>query len=190
MSLNDYLDGLLGEPGPETAAQWETYLASALAPEPESCVRSSRVLADSRDEHILLERQPWPTLHSLLGFDSATSLTEDVGRITLESEHTPEPEEEESEDASAVVARLHSHLSPAAYVHLMEVLASGRGDEEIQSDLVEILGFEGEGFALVELVLRPGARRDIIAAERGGKVRRPPYSSLLPLASLPHVPPC
>jgi antiviral helicase SLH1 len=53
----------------------------------------------------------------------------------------------------------------------MEVLASGRSDEEIQSDLVEILGFEGEGFTLVELILRPGARRDIIATERGGKVR-------------------
>lgn len=54
----------------------------------------------------------------------------------------------------------------------MEVLGSGRSNEEIQSDLVEILGFEGEGFTLVEQILRPGARRDIISTERGGgKVR-------------------
>ncbi|CAK9780073.1 Sec63-domain-containing protein [Cutaneotrichosporon oleaginosum] len=156
MSLTDYLDGLLGEPGPSTTAQWEAYLASAPAPEAPS------------DEHILLERTPWPTLHSLLGIDTVTDITEDVGRIAIDDT----PEEEEAGDASALVARLHAHLSPGAYVHLMEVLASGRSDEEIQSDLVEILGFEGEGFNLVELILRPGARRDILAAERGGK-RKP-----------------
>lgn len=55
----------------------------------------------------------------------------------------------------------------------MELLASGRTNEEIQSDLVEILGFEGEGFSIVEEILRPGARREIISSERGGgKVRR------------------
>ncbi|BEI88967.1 uncharacterized protein CcaverHIS019_0203290 [Cutaneotrichosporon cavernicola] len=162
MSLNDYLSGLLSDSN--STEQWEAYLSTAPALEAES------------DEHILLDRTPWPTVHSLLGIDAGSNgIVEDLSHISLdtpEPEPQPETEPEPEGDASALVARLHAHLSPGAYVHLMEVLASGRSNEEIQSDLVEILGFEGEGFALVQDILRPGVRRDVIAAEKGGK-RKP-----------------
>lgn len=40
----------------------------------------------------------------------------------------------------------------------MSLLSSNRSNEDIQSELVEILGFEGQGLQLVEGVLKPGAR--------------------------------
>jgi len=50
----------------------------------------------------------------------------------------------------------------------VDLLSSPRSDEDIQSELVEILGFEGDGLSLVEDVLRPGNRAALVAAERRG----------------------
>jgi len=46
-------------------------------------------------------------------------------------------------------------------------LTSTRTNEDIQSELVEILGFEGQGLQLVEELLQPGARE--VFEEDGGK---------------------
>lgn len=40
---------------------------------------------------------------------------------------------------------------------------------DIQSELVETLGFEGEGLSLVEELLRPGVRQALVAGSKGGK---------------------
>jgi antiviral helicase SLH1 len=47
-------------------------------------------------------------------------------------------------------------------------LSSGRTNEDIQSELVEIMGFEGDGLSLVEDLLKPGARELVL--KNGGKV--------------------
>lgn len=64
------------------------------------------------------------------------------------------------------------HLQPTAYVSLLDLLGSPRSDMDIQSELVEILGFEGDGLALVEEVLRPEIRSALVVAERGGAVHK------------------
>ena len=55
-------------------------------------------------------------------------------------------------------------------------MSSGRPNADIQSELVEILGFEGQGLQLVEELLRPRARELVMEEVRGhvefsGKVR-------------------
>jgi antiviral helicase SLH1 len=63
----------------------------------------------------------------------------------------------------------------STFSSLIGLLSSSRSNEEIQSELVEILGFEGEGLQLVEELLRPGAR-DRVVQESGlvnGKVSDP-----------------
>lgn len=52
---------------------------------------------------------------------------------------------------------------------LLNLLSSPADDDGIQSELVEILGFEGDGLSLVEQVLRPGVRRALVEAEQQGK---------------------
>ena len=60
---------------------------------------------------------------------------------------------------------LSSHLTaPTAVDSLKSLLASSRTNEDIQSELVEILGFEGDGLQLVEETLRPGAREYILSS--------------------------
>jgi antiviral helicase SLH1 len=61
----------------------------------------------------------------------------------------------------------------STFSSLIGLLSSSRSNEEIQSELVEILGFEGEGLQLVEELLRPG-KRDRVVQDSGlvnGKVR-------------------
>jgi len=52
-------------------------------------------------------------------------------------------------------------------------MSSDRSNDDIQSELVEILGFEGDGLALVEELLRPGVREALMHDMRGSgpKVR-------------------
>lgn len=45
---------------------------------------------------------------------------------------------------------------------LSSLLASSRSNEDIQLELVEILGFEGAGLQLVEELLRPGNRAAVL----------------------------
>jgi antiviral helicase SLH1 len=47
-------------------------------------------------------------------------------------------------------------------------MSSDRSNDDIQSELVEILGFEGDGLALVEELLRPGIREALMSDMRGG----------------------
>lgn len=70
----------------------------------------------------MLERTPWPTLHSLLGIDAADGLTDDVADLSLAPSAAPSaaPSEpmsrqesfdalpSQSKDASALLARLHA----------------------------------------------------------------------------------
>ena len=60
-----------------------------------------------------------------------------------------------------------SHLPiSSAFSSLIGLLSTKRPSEEIQSELVEILGFEGDGLSLVEELLQLGAR-DRVVAESG-----------------------
>lgn len=72
-----------------------------------------------------------------------------------------------------------SHLPVAStFSSLIGLISTQRSNEDIQSELVEILGFEGDGLALVEQLLQPGAR-DAVVQESGllnGKVRRTLYT--------------
>lgn len=102
--------------------------------------------------------------------------------------HLDDEDEHEDDNAhaapdaatSALLARLHRyvpflrpyapadsrHLPAPAFTALIELLASARSDEELQLELVEILGFEGDALELVEAVLRPGVRTSLVSAER------------------------
>lgn len=50
-------------------------------------------------------------------------------------------------------------------------MSSDRSNDDIQSELVEILGFEGDGLALVEELLRTGVREALMADMRGSGSR-------------------
>jgi len=50
-------------------------------------------------------------------------------------------------------------------------MSSDRSNDDIQSELVEILGFEGDGLALVEELLRPGVREALMSDMRGSGPR-------------------
>lgn len=58
--------------------------------------------------------------------------------------------------------------APSQYLSLTTLMSSERSNDDIQSELVEILGFEGDGLALVEELLRPGIREALINDMRGG----------------------
>jgi len=58
--------------------------------------------------------------------------------------------------------------APSQYLSLTTLMSSERSNDDIQSELVEILGFEGDGLALVEELLRPGVREALINDMRGG----------------------
>ncbi|EIW72173.1 hypothetical protein TREMEDRAFT_70643 [Tremella mesenterica DSM 1558] len=49
----------------------------------------------------------------------------------------------------------------STYNALVALLSSKQSDEDIQSELVEILGFEGDGLSLVEEILKPGVRESL-----------------------------
>jgi antiviral helicase SLH1 len=51
---------------------------------------------------------------------------------------------------------------------LTTLLGSERSNDDIQSELVEVLGFEGDGLALVEELLRPGVRDAFLDDLQGG----------------------
>lgn len=54
----------------------------------------------------------------------------------------------------------------STFSSLIGLISSQRSNEDIQSELVEILGFEGDGLSLVEELLQPGAR-DLVVQESG-----------------------
>jgi hypothetical protein len=59
------------------------------------------------------------------------------------------------------------------FTALVGLIGTKRSNEDIQSELVEILGFEGDGLGLVEELMQPGAR-DRVVEESGlfNQVRR------------------
>lgn len=71
---------------------------------------------------------------------------------------------------------------PSQYLSLTTLLSSDRSNDDIQSELVEVLGFEGDGLALVEELLRPGVREALLDDLRGGSRVRP-----IKLRSLPRI---
>jgi hypothetical protein len=58
--------------------------------------------------------------------------------------------------------------APSQFISLTTLLSSERSNDDIQLELVEILGFEGDGLALVEELLRPGVREALLNDIRGG----------------------
>ncbi|KAL1410863.1 putative steryl acetyl hydrolase mug81 [Vanrija albida] len=171
MSADTYLDTLLasaGEPGPQTAAhrEWEALLSSFEA-------------EGAADPHapppLKHSRSPWPTLHDLLGQDADLAREDEhdaelAARVAAMSvEPGPSEHAAPSVDVDSLRVKLHNHLPPSAVISLFELLASPTDDDGIQSGLVEVLGFEGEGFNLVHEILVPGVRSALVAAERGKK---------------------
>ncbi|WWC91889.1 uncharacterized protein L201_006838 [Kwoniella dendrophila CBS 6074] len=68
---------------------------------------------------------------------------------------------------SDLVTRIQSHLPvQSAFNSLTQLLSSKKSNDEIQSELIEIMGFEGNGLELVEEILKTG-NRDIIVDELG-----------------------
>ena len=61
----------------------------------------------------------------------------------------------------------------SSYNHLISLLSSPRPNEEIQSELVEVLGFEGQGLQLVEELLKPGARELMLEFSRNNDSEMP-----------------
>ncbi len=49
----------------------------------------------------------------------------------------------------------------------MSLLSSPRSDEDIQLELVEIMGFEGDALTLVEELLKPGGRASVLKTING-----------------------
>lgn len=75
----------------------------------------------------------------------------------------------------------------SSFNSLASILASSRSNEDIQLELVELLGFEGEGLQLVEEILRHGVRQDVVAqlttqAGRPTRSASPPKVSTATLA--------
>lgn len=68
-----------------------------------------------------------------------------------------------SKDSECNAQADFSHLPvTSSFNSLVELLSSPRSNEEIQLELVEILGFEGAGLQLVEDILKPGTRGPLV----------------------------
>lgn len=57
--------------------------------------------------------------------------------------------------------RYYRHI-PATFGSLVNLLSTPRSNDDIQSELIEVMGFEGDALSLVEELLKPGARQDVI----------------------------
>ncbi|KAK4688426.1 hypothetical protein P7C73_g1686, partial [Tremellales sp. Uapishka_1] len=110
-------------------------------------VTDSIVSPTSNDhEAVQFEETPWPSILDRFGVEGRE---EDVFTDIYE---------EEKPDAE-LVERVKRHLTTAStYTSLLSLLRSSRSNEDIQLELVELMGFEGDGLSLVEEMLRPGAR--------------------------------
>ncbi|WWD03969.1 hypothetical protein V865_002029 [Kwoniella europaea PYCC6329] len=77
-----------------------------------------------------------------------------------------------------LVKRIQSHLPvQSTFTSLIALLSSSKSNDEIQSELIEIMGFEGNGLELVEEILKPGAREVIVDEVGSGGSKSKPQSS-------------
>ncbi|WWC72186.1 uncharacterized protein I206_106146 [Kwoniella pini CBS 10737] len=72
-------------------------------------------------------------------------------------------ESRQNKSGQNLLTRIQSHLTITSTLNsLITLLSSSKSDDEIQSELIEIMGFEGDGLELVEEILKPGIRDMIV----------------------------
>ncbi|WVQ84529.1 hypothetical protein IAT38_006683 [Cryptococcus sp. DSM 104549] len=152
MSVQHYIDSLFQPPGTSHDSDWEALIAGL----------ESTHLAFDNDAELsepVFETSPWPSVLDYITDSPAAP----------PAPPTPPPAEPEPVVASGsssvvkedLIDRLRRHI-PATYNSLVNLLSTPRSNDDIQLELIEIMGFEGDGLSLVEELLQPGARDKVV----------------------------
>ncbi|WWD19805.1 hypothetical protein CI109_104269 [Kwoniella shandongensis] len=162
MSVQHHLNGLFGldNAGHSSDRDWEALISQWEHSHPSSL---------DQDEEIaepIFYTTPWPTILDYLpeasSSSSLTSNTQTQSGSGQYDDYTYEPEPSSS-GSSKLLDRIKNHLTiPSTYTSLITLLSSGRSNDDIQSELIEILGFEGDALSLIEEILKPGMREMIV----------------------------
>ncbi|WVO18470.1 hypothetical protein L204_106187 [Cryptococcus depauperatus] len=142
MSVQQYLSSLFQPPVPSEENDWEAVIAGW---GPDHFAEYDEVLAETG-----LETSPWPSILDYMSTTSPISLPPPV----LDSEVS-------SSENFDIVERLRRHI-PNTFSSLVNLLSIPRSNDDIQSELIEIMGFEGEALSLVEELLKPGVRDMVV----------------------------
>ncbi|KIR71630.1 RNA helicase [Cryptococcus deuterogattii CA1014] len=146
MSVQHYL-GTLFQPQPPTLEDsWKAAISSW---------GSSQFRAQAVDDvEPVLDTSPWP---SVLDYLSITGLPS----VNLEPPPIESAPESSLSTRADLVDRLRQHI-PTTFGSLVNLLSTPRSNDDIQSELIEIMGFEGDALLLIEELLKPGARQHVV----------------------------
>ncbi|ORY31658.1 Sec63 Brl domain-domain-containing protein [Naematelia encephala] len=167
MSLTDHLEDLLQSDSPSrrrdtpsVGTNWQTIIEEWEATHGPSSPAGPSTLTE-----LTASITPWPSLLNFYDLPSASKSSPPApnnGHARHTNGHQASASEKRPVDPN-LPARVKSHLpASTAYNTLIHLLSTSRTNEDIQSELVEILGFEGQGLELVEELLQPGARDTMI----------------------------
>ncbi|KAK8853378.1 hypothetical protein IAR55_004082 [Kwoniella newhampshirensis] len=167
MSVQHHLNALFDSStsGPSSDREWEALIAE--------WQHSHPAISFSDDDEVAepaFPTTPWPTILDYLpqsspsASSSKTSPAHHNGISSSDHDYASDPSYLTNEiDGSSLLERIRSHLTiPSTYTSLINLLSSGRSNDDIQSELIEILGFEGDALSLIEEILKPGARVMIV----------------------------
>ncbi|KIR59260.1 RNA helicase [Cryptococcus bacillisporus CA1873] len=146
MSVQHYL-GTLFQPQPPTLEDsWKAVISSW---------GSSQFRAQAVDDvEPVLDTSPWP---SVLDYLSITGLPS----VNLEPPPIESAPESSLSTRADLVDRLRQHI-PTTFGSFVNLLSTPRSNDDIQSELIEIMGFEGDALSLIEELLKPGARQNVV----------------------------
>ncbi|WVR09583.1 hypothetical protein IAU60_006653 [Kwoniella sp. DSM 27419] len=158
MSAQQHLDTFFESPSSTSDDDWEALIAS---------LPDSGHINDELAEPVF-GTTPWPSIldHLSIPGPSKTAAKASTSNV---SDAAPQAAPIGNSSAagpgirSDLVERIKSHLPiPSTFASLLSLLSGPRSDDEIQSELIEIMGFEGQGLTLVEELLKPGARSWVV----------------------------
>ncbi|WRT70052.1 uncharacterized protein IL334_007046 [Kwoniella shivajii] len=170
MSVHHHLSSFFESSTPSsTDSEWESLLESWQSTHPS-------VSYDDDDEVVepVFGTTTWPSILDYLPSDEAGPSTS-TSSPSRKDEYAPTPRRESF--GSNLLSRIQTHLPiQSTFTSLISLLSSSRNNDEIQSELIEIMGFEGHGLELVEEILKPGAR-DMIVDEVNNESNNNSYHS-------------
>ncbi|ODN73401.1 hypothetical protein L202_07927 [Cryptococcus amylolentus CBS 6039] len=144
MSVQHYLASLFQAPVPSRQDSWDTVVSKWDASHP---------ISDSIEEPAF-DTSPWPSILDYLP---------DVGSLSLDAPEIQPESPSTSMLKDGLVDRLREHI-PTTFSSLINLLSSPRSNDDIQSELLELMGFEGDALVLIEELLKPGTREQVVAS--------------------------
>ncbi|OCF34223.1 RNA helicase [Kwoniella heveanensis BCC8398] len=168
MSAQHHIDSLFEPPASSASdGDWEALISSFALGD----TIASSSLGDEPPEPVFATT-PWPSvLDHLAGPSAVDAITSTPGTAPLaavsqaasESRNRAQEQPRRVSAPSDLIERIKGHLPvTSTFNSLLTLLGSARPNDDIQSELIEIMGFEGEGLTLVEEILKPGIRGWIV----------------------------